>query len=124
MLKEIFTFLKNLWDSISNDNKRGDLLKPSHLVASNTSIQQRSIDTKKVPNVVSKKKFTIKPTGKNFIFRETTNISPPPSSSKSGKLKGIIQTRPKKCLYCRTEDKITLTSEKKWKCKVCEYEWQ
>lgn len=68
----------------------------------------------------TKKKFTIKQNErKKFQIK-----APQSSSSESGKLKAITKTRPKKCPYCRTENKITFTTKKKWKCKVCEYEWQ
>jgi hypothetical protein len=109
--KKVFNFFDKKREPISNESYLQEHLN-----------RTSDID---IENNDDKKKFTIKQTErKKFDVKEIINFSPPPLSSKSGKLKCIIKTRPKKCPYCLTENKITLTPEKKWKCKECGHEWQ
>ncbi|OAD19415.1 hypothetical protein THIOM_004952 [Candidatus Thiomargarita nelsonii] len=127
MFKNVINFFKKLWKPTSNERT---LQSP---IASDIHGSRHYGSTRRVQSVVEpvgiqnngKKKFVVKKrSGKKFVVKGTVDISPQNSSSQSGKLKNISKTRPKKCPYCRTEDKITKTPENKWKCKACEYEWQ
>jgi hypothetical protein len=103
-------FLKKIGKFFSNESKQQTLVTSNVYNSGNHNND--------------KKKFIVKENNrKKFLVKGTMDISPQSSSSSSGKLKNMSQTRPKKCPYCRTEDKITKTPEKKWKCKACEYEW-
>ncbi|MCK5525429.1 MAG: hypothetical protein KAI83_20055 [Thiomargarita sp.] len=109
--KKVFNFFDKKREPISNESYLQEHLN-----------RTSDID---IENDDDKTKFTIKQSErKKFHVKGAKDISPQGSSSESGKLKAITKTRPKKCPYCRTENKITFTTEKKWKCKACGHEWQ
>lgn len=75
--------------------------------------------------MASKKRFVAKPVvKKTFTVIKTTEGASVPTSSASGRMKKIVQTRPKACLYCRNENKVTKLPDGTWKCKKCGYEWK
>lgn len=63
---------------------------------------------------------------KKFIVVDESSVRR--SSSPSGKLSNISQTRPQKCPLCRTEEarqpgNIFRSPEEKWGCKACGHQW-
>ncbi len=57
-----------------------------------------------------------------FKIKHETTLSG--QQRNTGKVKVNAVTRPKQCVLCRTENKITRTSNAEWQCTACGHTWR